>query len=360
MGITQKEIARALGISLITVSRTLNNTGYVSPGMRKKITEYAQKQSYIPNRASRSLVRKEPRIIGVFSSATPEYFWTDIQKGTALAAGQIHYFNYRVHFYNVPDFDTRYFKRLLKREIKKGLSAAAFANIWLFDMEAIFNIADTEGIPWILYNVDAPGSKRLCYIGTDYPAGGRLAANFIGKALDIKTNGTVLVINIREDADRLVWPDINALRSQGFTDKMNECYPCVKCHVEHINSLPPLRDSQSQIRNILTRYQGKADAVYFIPALNTPFLHELERLDYRNAITVLHDIEASSLQGLRSGLLTAAVYQDPVLQGYRSVKTLESILESKDRSRRQDIKIAHSLIFRENIEFLDNFSWLEK
>ena len=360
MGITQKEIARALGISLITVSRTLNNTGYVSPEMRKKITEYAQRQSYIPNRASRSLVRKEPRIIGVFSSATPEYFWTDVQKGTALAAGQIRYFNYKVHFYTIPDFDTRYFKRLLKREIKKGLSAAAFANIWLFDMEAIFNLADTEGIPWILYNVDAPGSKRLCYIGTDYLAGGRLAANFIGKALNIKTNGTVLVINIIEDAGRRVWPDINALRGQGFIDNMNACYPRVKCHVEHISSLPPLRDSQSQIRNILTRYQGKADAVYFIPALNTLFLNELERLDYSNAITVLHDIDRSSLQGLRSGLLTAAVYQDPVLQGYTSVKTLESILESEDRSRRQDIKIAHSLIFRENIEFLDNFSWLEK
>jgi ABC-type sugar transport system substrate-binding protein len=98
--------------------------------------------------------------------------------------------------------------------------------------------------------------------------------------------------------------------------------------------------------------------VYLVPAYNSGFLAALERYDYRRTITVVHDVNEQAIASLDSGLLTAVVYQDPVLQGYRAVRTLETSLESKYRERLRDIEIAHTLVFRENVNFLRNHYWM--
>ncbi|MDR0584578.1 MAG: LacI family DNA-binding transcriptional regulator, partial [Treponema sp.] len=99
MRITQKDIARNLGISLITVSRALNNSGYVSPELKKRIMDYAKQQSYVPHRASQILVRNKTRVIAVFTSTFPSFVWDDIERGVMSAAGYIRPLNYEVHFF---------------------------------------------------------------------------------------------------------------------------------------------------------------------------------------------------------------------------------------------------------------------
>jgi len=65
MGLTQKEIARNLGISYMTVNRALNNNGYVSKELREKILSYANEMGYEPHRASQVLVRNTTRNIAL-------------------------------------------------------------------------------------------------------------------------------------------------------------------------------------------------------------------------------------------------------------------------------------------------------
>jgi LacI family transcriptional regulator len=355
MRITQKDIARDLGISLITVSRAFNNSGYVSEGLKKRILDYAGKKAYVPHRASQVLVRNTIRTLALFSSADPEYFWHDIKKGALGAAEHLKPFNYEVHYHRIPDFDTEKYIKALKQEIKAGLDAAAFVNQRIFRMQAILDVAEKAGIPYLLYNVDDPRTNRLCYIGSNYRSGGRLAANFIGKALNIKRGGKVLVIGfIQGHEDEIPGTDINSERIQGFFSVMDEQYPALHCRTEFISSKSK-RSIPRQIHELLKKYEHRVDAVYFIPAFNTGFLGALERLDYSNTITVLHDIDDSALHYLDINLLTAVVYQDPVLQGYTTVMTLEHILESKIRDRQRDVEIIHTLIFKENTGFLRNY-----
>ncbi|MDR2607433.1 MAG: LacI family transcriptional regulator [Treponema sp.] len=355
MSITQKDIARDLGVSIITVSRALNNTGYVSPRLRKRINEYVKKKSYMPNRASQVLVRNKTRIVSLFSSVNPDYFWGDIRKGAELAGTLIRHFNYEVHFHNIPDFDSARFKKVLRGEIKNGLSAAGFVNQWYYDMNALAEMLEAEGIPYIFYNVDHPGTARLCYIGPDYHAAGRLAANYIGKALELKKGGTVVAVNLIEDMEKhpILLPDINSMRLTGFIEKMKQDYPAVRCVNENIYAKSK-RSYSLQTRSILRSYRDEADAFYMIPSFNAVFMEEMERGDCRKAITLLHDVDGSSLRGLESGTLTAVVYQNPVLQGYTAVKTLEKILESRERRVLPDIEVGHTLVFRENTSFLQN------
>ncbi|MDR2159699.1 MAG: LacI family transcriptional regulator [Treponema sp.] len=354
MRITQKDIARNLGVSLITVSRAFNDSGYVSPELKRRILDYAKRQSYVPHRGSQILVRNKTRVIAVFTSTFPSFVWDDIEKGVLGAAGYIRSLNYEVHFFRIPDFDTERYLKTLKREIRNGLDAAAFLCMRMYRMKEIVGLAEKAGIPYVFYNVDDPGTNRLCYIGADYPAGGRLAANFIGKSLSLKGAGRVLVIGINEDADRLTdGPDINAKRIRGFLEVLNGQYPFAASRVEYIN-MKAKAGADAQIGRLLRANEGRVDAVYFVPAYTGGFLDGLEKYDYRRAITLLHDVNDQALRCLENGLLTALVFQDPVLQGYTAVRVLENIMESKIRERQRDIEIAHTLIFRENINYLRN------
>jgi LacI family transcriptional regulator len=280
--------------------------------------------------------------------------WDDIERGVLSAAGYIRPLNYEVHFFRIPDFDTECYLKTLKREIRNGLDAAAFLCMRMYRMKEIVALAEKADIPYVFYNVDDPETNRLCYIGVDYPAGGRLAANFIGKSLSLKGTGKVLVIGINEDVDRMTYgPDINAKRIRGFLEVLRSQYPFAASRVEYIN-MKAKAGVDAQIKQLLKNNEGRVDAVYFVPAYTTGFLDGLETYDYRRAIALLHDVNGQALRCLENDILTALVFQDPVLQGYTAVKALENIIESKIKERQRDIEIAHTLIFRENINYLKN------
>ncbi|MGM0878202.1 MAG: LacI family DNA-binding transcriptional regulator [Bacillota bacterium] len=65
-----KDIAQKAGVSISTVSRTLNNYPDVGPKTREKILKIAQELNYYPNAVARSLVQKKTHTIGIFFGNT--------------------------------------------------------------------------------------------------------------------------------------------------------------------------------------------------------------------------------------------------------------------------------------------------
>ena len=108
MGITQKEIAHALELPLITVHRALNNSGYVSKELKGRILAYARDVRYVPHKASQVLKRNKVRKIAVFSSSLPHYFWNDIRTGISIGAEQIQPLNYRVNYHMIAERDSEH------------------------------------------------------------------------------------------------------------------------------------------------------------------------------------------------------------------------------------------------------------
>ena len=53
--VTVLDVAKKAGVSPGTVSRTLNNIGYIKDETREKILEVVKEMNYIPNRAGRAL-----------------------------------------------------------------------------------------------------------------------------------------------------------------------------------------------------------------------------------------------------------------------------------------------------------------
>jgi LacI family transcriptional regulator len=355
MGITQKDIAEALEVSLITVHRALNDSGYVSRDLKDRILSYAKEASYVPHKASQILLRNKVRKIAIFSSALPHYFWNDIRAGIAIAAEQIQALNYQVNYRTIAERNSRLYMKRLKEEIADGVEAIAIVNQWIFDMKSIIGAIERAGIPYITLNVDAPDSARLCYIGPDYEEGGRLAAEYIGKALTFKKDPRVLVITTeaeaREDSRS---PDLNRLRYEGFLSVMRRHFGRVSHEAALLTTDIRSKEVGRQIDELLASREAKVDAIYFIPAYNAQFIQALEARKRRDTIIVLHDLESASNHYLEKDLLSAVIYQNPILQGYYAVRVLENMLESGSPPKLERFTITHSLLLNENKDLYKN------
>ncbi len=62
---TIKDIAQMAGVSRTTVSRVLNDSGYVSENAKKKVMDVIEETGYVPSQHAKSLRTKETKIIGV-------------------------------------------------------------------------------------------------------------------------------------------------------------------------------------------------------------------------------------------------------------------------------------------------------
>src|SRR5205085_3467449 len=62
---TMVDIARQAGVAAMTVSRVINESGYVSAEMRAKVQQAVKELNYHPNGLARSLKRQRTQVVGV-------------------------------------------------------------------------------------------------------------------------------------------------------------------------------------------------------------------------------------------------------------------------------------------------------
>ncbi|MCE7792038.1 LacI family transcriptional regulator [Salipaludibacillus sp. CUR1] len=93
---TIKDIAKAAGVSVTTVSRALNGYGDVNEKTRKHIEETAKKLNYSPNAVARSLVMNKSQTIGLLvselnRSGAKDMFTYEVMCGINDAASDVGY-----------------------------------------------------------------------------------------------------------------------------------------------------------------------------------------------------------------------------------------------------------------------------
>jgi DNA-binding LacI/PurR family transcriptional regulator len=98
--ITLKEVAEAVGVSTMTVSRVINNRPNVDEKTRKKILEAARKMGYTPNHVAKSLVSSRTYTIGVIIPEISHSFFPEVVRGIEEATN---YKNYQIFLTNTSD-----------------------------------------------------------------------------------------------------------------------------------------------------------------------------------------------------------------------------------------------------------------
>jgi LacI family transcriptional regulator len=78
---TIKDVARESGVSTATVSRVLNQSGYVSEEIKERVYSMVQKLNYQPNAVARSLKQDKTNTIGVVIPDISNPYFMKISKG---------------------------------------------------------------------------------------------------------------------------------------------------------------------------------------------------------------------------------------------------------------------------------------
>jgi LacI family transcriptional regulator len=86
LGITITDIAKKSGVSLATVSRVLNNSGYVKDSTREKILTVIKETNYTPSAIARSLSKNETNTIGIIVPDITNSYFGEIIKGISEVA----------------------------------------------------------------------------------------------------------------------------------------------------------------------------------------------------------------------------------------------------------------------------------
>lgn len=83
-----RDVANRAGLSVTTVSRVLNNRGYISAKTRKKVYQAMEELNYYPNELARSLYRQRSNFIGVIVPSVAHPFFAMLLQAIEYEAAQ--------------------------------------------------------------------------------------------------------------------------------------------------------------------------------------------------------------------------------------------------------------------------------
>jgi LacI family transcriptional regulator len=93
MPVTLEDIARALNVSKMTVSRAINNHPEISSATRERILATARKMKYRPNQFARALMTNQSYLIGIVVPDLMHSYFAEICRGVETHARPIGYQN---------------------------------------------------------------------------------------------------------------------------------------------------------------------------------------------------------------------------------------------------------------------------
>lgn len=85
---TIQDVAARAGVAPITVSRVLNNSGYVSTATRKRVEAAAKALNYVPNSLASSLRSNRTYILAMLLADISNPFWTTVARGVEDVASE--------------------------------------------------------------------------------------------------------------------------------------------------------------------------------------------------------------------------------------------------------------------------------
>jgi len=149
---TLEQVARHARVSPATVSRVLNNTCFVSSGVRDRVIKAVEELRYCPNLHARGLAGSS-RSIGVIVSNFENPFFVEIYKAVEMGAGRAGF--------DVIMADTGYSRQRLTDSVRSmiGRRVAGLAAIVSEMDPRLIAELDEYRIPTVFYDAGAPGSS---------------------------------------------------------------------------------------------------------------------------------------------------------------------------------------------------------
>jgi len=172
MSIRMKDIARDLGVSVITVSKVLRNHPDVGDETRGRVLARVKELDYRPNLAARSLVTGRTYLVGLVVPDLLHPFFAEIAKSLSDVLRESGYYLIISSSEEDPDLEEQEINQLLARRLDTLIIASCRSTVDLF-----FRIEKQE-TPYVLIDRSLPGLSAN-FVGVDDEAVGMLATRHL-------------------------------------------------------------------------------------------------------------------------------------------------------------------------------------
>jgi ribose transport system substrate-binding protein len=171
-----------------------------------------------------------------------------------------------------------------------------------------------QGIPVITIDSDAPGSKRLLFIGTDNFKAGQMGGALLVKQLNGK--GNVIVFSMPEQTNLKE-------RLRGYQEAFST-HPGMKItDVVDIKGDP--RIAFDKTVEILKKDAAKVDAFACLEAVACPEVADVLERNKVNKAVVAMDTDPRTLEWIQKGRISATIGQKSYTMAYYGLKMLGDI-----------------------------------
>jgi len=167
-----KDIARDLGVSVVTVSKVLRNHSDISPATRQRVRKRMEELNYRPNLAARALVTGRTSIIGLIVPDLVHPFFGQVARGLSRVLRKKGYSLVISSSDEDPELEIQEIDQLLARRVDALIIASAQGNI------DSFRHIEEQKIPYILIDRNFEGLKAN-FVGVDDDAMGRIATEHL-------------------------------------------------------------------------------------------------------------------------------------------------------------------------------------
>jgi LacI family transcriptional regulator, galactose operon repressor len=167
-----KDIARDLGVSVITISKVLRNHPDVGDETRERVLARVKELDYRPNLAARSLVTGRTYLVGLVVPDLLHPFFAEIAKSLSDVLRGSGYYLIVSSSEEDPDIEEQEINQLLARRLDTLIIASCRSTVELF-----FRI-EKQKTPYVLIDRILPGLTAN-FIGVDDEAVGRLATRHL-------------------------------------------------------------------------------------------------------------------------------------------------------------------------------------
>ena len=151
MTVTLKDLSKASGVSVGTVSRALNDKSEVSEDTAKRIRQLAQELGYVPNRAGRALsAQKNLNTVGILLPSINSPFFDDIKHGIRQAELEFKDLGLEVILREVEGWDVDEHLSSLMQLKEQGCKSLALCTVDDPRIRAYINDLSDSNIPVIL------------------------------------------------------------------------------------------------------------------------------------------------------------------------------------------------------------------
>jgi len=172
--VRMKDIARELGVSVMTVSKALRHHTDISEATRRKVLERARRLGYQPNWIARSLVSRRTYMVGLVIPDLMHSFFAEVAKGAAARLEPAGYHIVILNSEEDPQTEERQIAALLARNVDGLIIASAQRN----GAARLFRTLKARRAPYVLID-RLPAGAKAHYVGGEDERIGELATEHL-------------------------------------------------------------------------------------------------------------------------------------------------------------------------------------